>query len=136
MARCGNCNKFVSYGDPDIEVNSERVEDGVALADVEVYLTCAECGQQIKQALLSFEEPVEHECEKISDPTDYDHTRTDWSATDRVDMRVKNGKAGHPRTWRTYYGATVTLTFNCGHCGEEVEVVGEVEEQASAFEDL
>ena len=135
MARCSYCNKLVSYGEPEIEVSDERVEDGVAMASVRVALTCAECGSEVKEANLDFEESMDHDCEKAQEP-DYSHSSTDWTATERVDRRMKNGKPSHHKTWRTYYGANVQMVFVCDHCGQQVEVGGTVEEQASGFEEL
>lgn len=44
MARCGSCNKFVSYGDAEVEANIDIDDDGRIDGSVQLVLTCGECG--------------------------------------------------------------------------------------------
>ena len=42
--RCESCNKFVSYDDPECEVESLDLSGDTIIASVTVTLNCAECG--------------------------------------------------------------------------------------------
>jgi len=55
MARCPDCNKFVSYDDGDVDVQSEDVESGEVRVEVRIVKTCAECGTELKEANFDLE---------------------------------------------------------------------------------
>jgi hypothetical protein len=63
MARCPDCNKFVSYDDGDVDVQSEDVESDEVRVEVRIVKTCAECGTELKEATLELHGPFEHDCE-------------------------------------------------------------------------
>jgi DNA-directed RNA polymerase subunit RPC12/RpoP len=52
MARCSNCNKFVSYDEPQVEVINDSFEDGEYMVEVRIALPCAECGDEMAEANL------------------------------------------------------------------------------------
>jgi hypothetical protein len=53
MARCSNCETFVPYGDPVIEVENEDVDDeGNVEIEIRLALTCANCTEEIKETTL------------------------------------------------------------------------------------
>jgi hypothetical protein len=55
--RCPDCNKFVSFDEADPEVNDLDVSDnGSVTASVRIVNTCAECGTELKEAMLELEE--------------------------------------------------------------------------------
>lgn len=64
MARCPDCNKFVSYDEPqaeavsDPEVSSSQCIEG----SVRVVLNCGECGTELKDAEIEFSITIDHEC--------------------------------------------------------------------------
>ena len=147
MARCPDCNKFVSYDEStEPEVSSEEIDDdGQLTAEVRVVLACAECGGELKEANLTFEASVQHECEKDAE------VLPDWNEGDdklsidsieaefqsrQQDTDAKGKPIKNPRYMKTFYGACVTANVKCNRCGEEVEVNGCVDEQDSAFDDL
>ena len=75
MARCPDCNKFVSYDDGDVDVQSEDVESGEVRVEVRIVKTCAECGTELKEATLELHGPFEHDCESPThdgEPVDAD----------------------------------------------------------------
>lgn len=66
MARCPDCNKFVSYEDPpqtetysEPEVSSSNCVEGA----VRVVLLCGECGTELKDAEVEFSVTIDHKCE-------------------------------------------------------------------------
>lgn len=63
MARCPDCNKFVSYDDGDVDVQSEDVESGEVRVEVRIVKTCAECGTELREATLDLSHAFEHDCE-------------------------------------------------------------------------
>jgi hypothetical protein len=54
MSRCPECNKFVSFaGDEEPEEESVSLEDdGSYVVEVRIHKDCAECGDEIAEALL------------------------------------------------------------------------------------
>lgn len=149
--RCPDCNKFVSYDDPpEVEVNNEGIAGDAGSftlnAEVVIRLNCADCGTELKESSQEFSETFEHECEDAEDGTardpDLDVTTIEGEGTSRTettyfDKRTKTRKrAKSSRYWTTYYGATVNATVRCAACDEEIGVSGEVEEAASAFEEV
>ena len=53
--RCPDCAKMVSYGEPELEVTNEEVdEEGSVSVSVSLTLPCADCGQGLK----SFDERI------------------------------------------------------------------------------
>ncbi len=62
MARCSNCNKFVSYGDPEVEVDDSEVNDDALSATIRVVLTCADCGDELRETSLDYDGTIEHAC--------------------------------------------------------------------------
>lgn len=55
MARCPDCNKFVPYGEGEVDVQSEEITAGEAIIEVRVMLPCEECGTELKEAYLVYE---------------------------------------------------------------------------------
>lgn len=137
MARCNDCNKFVSYGDPEIEISSEQVDEDLLTAEIRIALTCAECSAEIKEAVLDFEQDIDHECEeKEIDEPRYEVLSSSAEGNSRMETTGKNGKPIKARYARTYYGADLTFDVQCAWCDETFTVGGDVEEQASGFEEL
>lgn len=133
--RCPDCNKFVSYDEPEVEAT---VDDVVSTVDgevtvsvsVDIALNCAECGTELKRASLS------GDCE-VKFPDDLkpcsDEDGHMWEC-DEVDAEGSSRSEG--KGWaKTFYGASLTGEVKCPHCDQTGEVTGTVEEQASAFDE-
>jgi predicted nucleic-acid-binding Zn-ribbon protein len=60
--RCPDCGTFVSYGDPEVEVSGEEVNDAQLQAEVQITLPCMNCGTELKQTTITLDEKVEHTC--------------------------------------------------------------------------
>jgi hypothetical protein len=152
MARCPDCNKFVSYGDIETEIENEEISDTTLSANVTVYLTCGDCGTQLRQACLDFEEEIDHECTeeaiaaataKRGKPFDadvddqFEITNSNAEGCDRAETKDRNGKViKSSRYMKTYYGADLEFTVKCHKCDAEETVNGNVEEQASGFDEV
>lgn len=60
--RCPDCNKFVSCGDAEPEVNDYTIIDRSLEAEVRLPLPCADCGTELKDNEFSIQADVDHEC--------------------------------------------------------------------------
>jgi hypothetical protein len=139
MARCPDCNKFVSFeqADPEVELEVElaKEEDGKpaevnVTGTVRLVLNCGECSTEMAEANPDFEievplthqEADEHEVELVEEFAE---------PSDRYD-----GKPGTPSRYRRhFYGADISGKVRCS-CGAEAEFNGTAEEQAGAFDSL
>jgi hypothetical protein len=162
--RCPDCAKFVSYGEPEVEVNDypEEADDDQVTAEVTVSLVCNECGGVLKAAELSAEATVEHECDigsvvkSLLSQNNGDASKVGTDDVDRVvadrvfdveevtadplervqDTDAQGKKITNARYQKQFYGALVYWSLRCTACREEVKVDAEVEEQASDFEEV
>lgn len=48
--RCPDCNKFVPFDEPEVEVVSAEVQDTNLDLEVRIVLKCADCGSELKDA--------------------------------------------------------------------------------------
>lgn len=152
MARCPDCNKFVSYDDSyEPEVESAEVSDSTLTIEVRVVLPCAECGTELKESTMEASVEIEHDCSKKDedgfkpefsvDESDISAEMTSNVLTTKkvflkrteewVEREIKNR-----RGWKQMYGAYLTGHVVCENCGEKIEFDADVEEQASSFDDL
>jgi hypothetical protein len=139
MARCPDCNKFVSYeqAEPelDLSVDLEEDENGVpgdatVSGSVRLVLNCGECGTEMAEANPDVEASVSLEHGEAAEH-DVDIEGESAEANDRYD-----GKPGTPSRYRRhFYGADITGTIKCS-CGAVAELECSVEEQAGGFESL
>jgi hypothetical protein len=141
--RCDSCNKFVPYDDSnEPEVNVEVDEQGHLSGDVRIYLTCAECSQELKQATFDIDHEADipdHKCENDGGP-EWSAECTSSQVTSRSDCGTnkRTGKPNkyNPRYATTYYGYDATVKVSCS-CGEaEVEVELHEDTEASSMEEL
>lgn len=136
--RCPTCNRMVSFDEPRVEVESEDLdqESMTVTGTVGVTLPCVDCGTELKGTSLDYEVCFNHSCDgKSEEETELQEVTAD--PMDRFEDKDRNGKPiKNPRYQKHYYGATVTATIVCGKCGETIESSVDVEEQASAFDEL
>lgn len=144
--RCNDCNKFVSYDEPQCELDSCEVGEGTVTASVTVSLNCADCGGTLKQSSIDSDDSFDHTCNPEGKPVD------DWKEGDdqyelqndgdqpegtiRVENTDRNGKPiKNSRYMKTFYGFEFAAEIQCKKCGEifTVEVSGE--QQASGFDE-
>jgi hypothetical protein len=147
--RCPDCNKFVSYDEPQCEVGSVELDGDTVRANVTVQLNCQECSQTLKDAEIEAETQIEHVCkpeaerEKDQKPDpDYKEgddqfeveNDGDAEGSSRLEDKDRNGKQiKHYRYMKTFYGFTLDTEIRCRKCGECFPVTLEGEEQASGF---
>ena len=137
--RCSDCNKFVSFNEPEVEVTDETIAGNVVSGRVRIVLQCAECGQELKDAELDFEMEIDHECSKCGkdeEPT-FTMDTVNASPNERFQDKDRHGKPIKLARYRKhYYGADLDCKVTCEKCDEEIEVTSSVEEQARGFNEL
>ena len=138
--RCPNCNKFVPYDEPQVEVSSSDVQGETVTGSVRIVLCCADCNEELKDAELDFEMTIEHECPKAKkdDEPEFElEGDVDATATDRYQDKDRHGKPiKSMRYQKHFYGAELTATVKCTKCEEIISVETTVEEQARGFNEL
>ena len=147
--RCPDCNKFVSYDDPQCEVNSVEIDGTTIRASVTVSLNCQDCGGTLKDSEIEAECDFDHECKPKSErpkeqapEADYKEGEDqfeiesdgDAEGTNRLQDKDRHGKQiKSSRYMKSFYGFTMEPEIKCRKCGEVFSVTLEGEEQASAF---
>lgn len=115
MARCGDCNKFVSLdSDSDPEINLDVGEDGAVSGDVRIENNCAECGTTLRSCTFD----VAVSADEIKDENG--KTLASWlegltpQGRESVSFEIEEGNVertsrteGKGRGVRTFYGALV-----------------------------
>lgn len=152
--RCPDCNKFVSYDEPEVEEQNCDVSGEEVTAEVRMALPCAECGTELKEHNFELQAYIEHDCTRElydaylegldpsevigwDDAPEYELSDSDnWEATERLQDKTPNGKPiKSARYMKKFYGVEGTVTVKCLKCGEEFSVELKEEEQASGFDE-
>jgi phage FluMu protein Com len=151
--RCPDCNKFVSYDEPQVEIQSVDIDGEGATVHVEVTVTlpCTDCNTELKSASIEAEASFEHTCKpKAERPPeqkpspdykdDDDQFEADDSGeaqgTSRLETKDRHGKQIKlARYMKTFYGFELDAEVKCLKCGEVFVVRLEGEEQASSFDE-
>lgn len=129
--RCGNCNRFVSMDMADPAVDSIEVDaDGNVEARISIVRTCAECGDELKEATLDLVELIEPPPEDQAQGEDGHELEVEETGVDAIEK-------GGGRYQKSFFGAEVAFTVkcNCG-CGFEKEGSFSDEVAASEMEEL
>ena len=131
--RCGNCNRFVSFDEPEVEIAGEVAAKGILTADVRIVLKCVDCGTELKEASLFMEEEY---CLPCSCEHTVDEVEIVAEPSERYETKDKKGKPiKNTRYQKHFYGADIIAEVKCT-CGETVNVIHSLEEQASSFDEL
>lgn len=116
--RCPNCNKFVSLELGEPELQDISYDRGVVTISVRIVRTCADCGEELKEAILD----MEHQCEI---PEEYQ------SADLGVEEDgIESTEEGGGRYKKSYFGAIVTFKVTTDD-GKEV-YTGETSDSVAA----
>ena len=138
--RCLSCNKFVSYDEPEVEVQSGNVSGETVNGTVRIVLKCAECGEELKDVELDYDLLIEHECKKCKDGETPEFEIESEVEGEPNEHFQQNDRHGNPiklaRYRKHFYGADLTGTVKCSKCGEKITVEGDVSEQASGLNEL
>lgn len=136
--RCPDCNKFVSYDEPEVEVTVDPIDaatgenPSVVGVSVEINLNCQECGTQLKSATEMTDVAVVYP-DDLKPCTDEDGEHQ-WECDDLdAEPSVRSEGKGFAKT---FYGASLTGEVVCAHCDQRGEVGGTVEVQASSFDEM
>lgn len=120
MARCNDCNKFVSYDDstePEVE-NIDITPDAIT-GEIRIVLNCAECSNELREGRFEFDidisedfgEKHEGEGHDLEVNTEFIELTTHQQTTDG------KGKFVPARFRKSFYGysAEFLVTCSCGH---------------------
>jgi hypothetical protein len=149
--RCPDCNKFVSYGEPNTENLEVELENGSLRMSGELMLTCGECGTNLASCFVDAEENVSDLFERNPDESagetaeDLIEGEPSYEPTDRTEDNDRHGKPiKNPRYAKRFYGVEATVTIRRTildrdgkevHSEDQEHTIG-TEEQASAFSSL
>lgn len=76
--RCDNCNTFVSFDEPQVELVDEACNEFEASITLRIFRPCAECGDDLSEYILSVAWDHGHEC----DDADYQASADDFDVSD------------------------------------------------------
>lgn len=150
MARCPDCNKFVSTdSEQDPEVSIDVDENGEVTGSIQIANACAECGTEMhtadfdvcvdpnditrsedEKSLAAFLAECKQKKETGALPLDEDddiELEVDEGDTERTSRTEGNG-----RGTRTFYGARVGFTVKVTFRGVTSEFEGSVEDDIQA----
>ena len=145
--RCPDCRKFVPF-DTELEPQEEQapaLEEETLTASYRRVLACAECGTELKEAMIEFQ--IDISTHVAMDPCSASETeqRThSWSlvsceATPMEDMKTtdrRGRKITKARYMTKLYGVEVSAAIKCDACGEEESFAEKQSEAALAFEEM
>jgi hypothetical protein len=127
--RCPDCNKFVGLemDDPDLE-DIDISDNGEITATVRIARKCADCGNDMKEALLEMSDEVPQD---IADRHDGEKHKLSIEET-----AVEPIEEGGGRYAISYYGATVHYAVRCSCQKDDADPIYEssMEEKVAASE--
>lgn len=145
--RCPDCNKFVAYDDSnEPEADDADIDrDGHVSGTVRVYLTCAECSTELKEANFDLDVDMTEvvaahhkavaaaQADKLADAVakaeaegaDVEKVKADFEEAQEaceleveVEAELASRTEGKGRGTKTFYGYHATLKVKCS-CGHE-----------------
>lgn len=134
--RCNDCNKFVSFDEPQVEIENEELTGTTLSASVRLVLVCADCGTELKETTFDLEAEIDYRPEDLEDDQEpeFDLISMDAQPTERYQDKDKKGKTiRHPKH---YYGVEVTATYTCKNDGKDLDQAFGDEIQASSMEEI
>jgi DNA-directed RNA polymerase alpha subunit len=146
--RCEQCSKFVSFDEPQAEVENEDFEAEIAdgkliikvSTGVRLTLVCAECGSELKETTFDIEMETEHVCDKLPKETPADGIDEEGSieveANDRYISTNSKGKPISARYQKHMYGVHVVVSCTCPYCSAPITFEQSDEIQASGMDEL
>jgi hypothetical protein len=140
--RCPDCEKFVSYDDSnEPEINDENIDDDGAISiGARIVLTCADCGNELKECEFNLDGNVPDEIAELHKGEGHELELT----ADSSELTTRSGyfKKGlfvpaYGRYAKTFYGVDVNYSVSCS-CQEESVFSGNLMDdvQASSMDEL
>ena len=123
--RCPNCNKFVSLEFQEPELQDISVSRDIISASVRIVRCCAECGEELKEAILDITYDLPDgftEC--------FDNHKITVTDTSIEEIEESGG-----RYQKSYYGACISFEVKCS-CGANLEDTMEGKIAASEMGEL
>ena len=149
--RCPDCNKFVSYDEPQAEDVEVSLAGKAVSVDATVRLNCQDCGTTLKESTFNVEKEFEHECKpdaerentwkpdedfKEGDEVFEIEAEGDAEGTSRLQTTDSKGKPiKSSRYMKQFYGFSIEPEIKCRKCGETFSVSLTDESQASSFDE-
>lgn len=143
MARCPDCNKFVSYDtDQDPEVEGEDASGTTFTATVRRVLPCGDCGTELKEYTFDVDhdfadalDEAHEKCSRADEEYEWEVTGCIASTADGVrDTDRKGRKIRSARYMTTLYGFELEVDLKCQRCQHEIAFPVKDEIEASCFE--
>jgi len=111
MARCPSCNRFVSLelsDEPEVNVATYDAESDTLTFEARLVRMCAECGEEMSEATVSFE--------KVYKPDYFDPPMPQWvsdlGVIEDLECEVSANEQTHPTRRRdVFYGVEGTVTI-------------------------
>ena len=126
--RCPNCSKFVSLEmqEPEENATDFDTETGEITADYRIYRTCAECGEEMKEATIEFSDNA--------DPNFMEEHQGESHQLDAV-FSAEPLEEGGGRYVKSFFGVDLTVEITCT-CGATESVSLSEKIAASYMEEL
>lgn len=138
--RCPDCNKFVAYDEPEVEIQSADISSNDATVCARVVLKCADCGGELKDAEIESSMSIEHDCPKGENEKrefEWEDEPQDGDATSRTQTTDRHGKPIKlSRYMKQFYGFECGGSVKCPDCLKVISLDFSGEEQASGFNEL
>lgn len=133
--RCPDCNRFVSFDEPEVEILAEQVEDGEYTVEARIVLVCAECSTELKEANLENTEYFQHDCAghpEDEEPSEEDVATPEFEIDDEADIETyeRQDKKIH------VYGANLTAHIHCPVCEQTFDIESMVEAPSNEFDEM
>src|SRR5262245_36266183 len=131
--RCPSCEKFASLEMSDPELVETTVTGDSISMEVRIVRTCADCGDELKEATLNLEigfDPENEDCPKG------DEESPEHNFELMGEPEVTAIEEGGSRYAKSYFGAEVSGEIQCTKCEEQIEFSASEKVAASEMEEL
>lgn len=126
--KCPDCNKFASYDEPEVEINSADMDGNNVTVEGTMMLRSACCNSDLKSWDFTLEAEVEHDTDKGEHELSVECD--DATGSDYYD------NPGRPMRYRRHiYTVEATANIKCS-CGFTTDITLKDENHASGFDEL
>lgn len=130
MARCPDCNKFVSFEEEEPEINVDVDDEGAITGTCRIVNSCQDCGAELTEYTFDIETAVELPEEVLK--------KVENGASISVGDDAERGSRieGRGRGTKTFYGARATFTVTVEGVEQNFSVEWNDDVQASFMDTL